>query len=74
VIKEKILIRITTIYNKNETIEFGPLPEFFKKSLFSEAEKHPDFQVTLCLNLSSHLSNLIFVVSDIDSCFIQRWL
>jgi hypothetical protein len=25
------------------------MSEFFKKSFLSEAEKHPDFQVTLCL-------------------------
>jgi hypothetical protein len=25
------------------------MPEFFEKSPLSEAEKHPDFQVTVCL-------------------------
>jgi len=38
------------------------MPEFFEKSLLLRAEKHPDFQVTLCLR---------FVTTDVDFAYIK---
>ncbi len=35
--------------NKEPIFMSCKMPEFFKKSPLSGAEKHPDFQVTVCL-------------------------
>jgi hypothetical protein len=40
------------------------MPEFFKKSPLSEAEKHPDFQVTSCLHFDSTNVNLAYIESE----------
>jgi hypothetical protein len=38
------------------------MSEFFKKSPLTGAEKHPDFQVTLCLH---------FVTTNVDFAYIE---
>jgi hypothetical protein len=41
------------------------MPEFFKKSPLSGAQKHPDFQVTLCLQNDTTNVNFAYIKSEI---------
>ena len=49
----------------NNSIFMHPkTPEFFKKSPLSGAQKHPDFQVTLCLQNVSTNVNFAYIESE----------
>jgi len=40
------------------------MPEFFKKSPFSGAEKHPDFQVTSCHHFDTTNADFAYIESE----------
>ncbi len=49
------------------------IPEFFEMSPFSEAEKHPYFQVTRCLrNVSTEDINFTYIESEIMPIFSEN--
>jgi len=40
------------------------IPEFFENSPLSEAEKHPDFQVTLCIQNVTTNTDFAYIESE----------
>jgi len=46
------------------TLSCKKIPEFFKKSPLSKAEKHPDFQVTSCHHFDTTYANFAYTESE----------
>ncbi len=49
------------------------IPEFSKKSPLSGAEKHPDFQVTVCLHFVTTNVDFVYIESEYQSLRRKRY-